>query len=50
MMQQNGCRLKRQICKVQLPSQLLTLIRALLLNRHIHFFETSQAVYSTLQQ
>lgn len=49
--EQNGCRVKKkithQICKVQILSQLLTLIRTLLLNRQIHFFEIIQAVYST---
>lgn len=50
MMKQNGCRLKRKICKVQILSQLLNLIRTLLLHRHIHFFKTTQAVYSTPQQ
>lgn len=50
MMKQNGCRLKRQICKIQILSQLLHLIRTLLLQKHIHFFRTTQAVYSTSQQ
>lgn len=42
-------KITHQICKVQILSQLLTLIRTLLLNRQIHFFEIIQAVYSTPQ-
>jgi len=49
MTQQNGCTVKK-IYKVQILSQLLTLIRTLLLNRRVHFCETTQDVYSTPQQ
>lgn len=50
MMKQNGYRRKRQICKVQILSELFNLIRTLLLHRYIHFFKTTQAVYCTPQQ